>query len=85
MNTNANADEPLPPGVWFEKSRNRYRVRLYFKSQPIHLSYHRTLREALDALSLAKRRQHNKRHPTCTDLDEHQPVHAYLTALRTPV
>jgi hypothetical protein len=41
--------EALPRGVWFETERQRFRVRMYRRSQVIWLTYHLTLEEALDA------------------------------------
>ena len=37
----------LPRGIFFEKKRNRFRVRLYKKGVVIHRSYHHSLKEAL--------------------------------------
>lgn len=38
----------LPKGLFFDPKRNRYRVRLYRGAEIVHLSYHKTLDEALD-------------------------------------
>jgi hypothetical protein len=45
---------PLPVGVWHEKNRGRYRIRLYAQRMVVHLSYHDTLQEALDAYPAAR-------------------------------
>lgn len=42
-------NEALPRGIWFEPERQRYRVRMYRRSQVVWLSYHFTLEEALNA------------------------------------
>lgn len=47
----------LPPGVFFEPSRQRYRVRLYRQEVVVWRTYHKTLDEALEALSLARQAQ----------------------------
>jgi hypothetical protein len=44
----------LPRGVWFERNRNRYRVRIYKNKQVFHISYHRTLGEALSIFNRIK-------------------------------
>jgi hypothetical protein len=38
----------LPRGIWYEETRERYRVRIYQNKRVFHLSYHRTLNEALN-------------------------------------
>jgi hypothetical protein len=43
----------LPVGVWHEKNRNRYRIRLYAQRMVVHLSYHDTLEEALETYPAA--------------------------------
>lgn len=40
----------LPKGIWYEKSRGRYRVRVYSANKVYHLSYHRSLNEAKHTL-----------------------------------
>lgn len=45
---------PLPRGIYYEHARQRYRVRLYKRGQPVYLSYHPTLEQAIDALSAAR-------------------------------
>jgi hypothetical protein len=30
----------LPPGIWYDRERNRYRVRVYSGRRAVHLSYH---------------------------------------------
>ncbi len=47
----------LPKGIYFEADRNRFRVRLYLRQRVIHRSYHRDLRDALEALRRAKARR----------------------------
>lgn len=44
----------LPKGIYFEADRNRFRVRLYLQQQVVHRSYHRDLRDAIDALRRAR-------------------------------
>ena len=39
----------LPKGIWYEKSRNRYRVKLYKNATPHLAGYFRTPAEALQA------------------------------------
>jgi len=41
-------------GIYYEKKRNRYRVRLYHKHEVVHLSYHPTETEAEETLTNAK-------------------------------
>lgn len=36
----------LPPGIWYENKRNRYRVRIYSGRRAVHLSYHDSIEEA---------------------------------------
>jgi hypothetical protein len=48
------ANAPLPPGVWYEAARSRYRVRLYAHDTCIWLSYHGTADEAITAWRSAK-------------------------------
>lgn len=43
----------LPKGIYFEKQRNRYRVRLYKYRHVVWRSYHNTLHEALNAWAKA--------------------------------
>lgn len=38
----------LPLGVWFERARKRYRVRVYKGTHPYYLAYHDTVQAALD-------------------------------------
>jgi hypothetical protein len=38
----------LPKGVWFEETRQRYRVRIVRNKMKIHLSYHKTKDEAVN-------------------------------------
>lgn len=47
----------LPRGIWYEPDRNRYRVRLYRRSQVVWRSYHFHIEEALEALSSALQAQ----------------------------
>lgn len=44
----------LPRGIYFERARGRYRVRLYRRSKAVYLSYHPTLEEAVAALAQAR-------------------------------
>jgi hypothetical protein len=50
---------PLPPGVWFESTRNRYRTRLYIGTKMFHRSYHPNAAAAIAARdrALAQRAQ----------------------------
>lgn len=41
-------------GVWFEESRNRWRVRLYYNGHVVHRSYHPDEDEAMDVHKAAK-------------------------------
>jgi hypothetical protein len=45
----------LPPGIWFEDERGRYRVRVYKGTRVIHLSYHDEVDEAFVAWHEAHR------------------------------
>jgi hypothetical protein len=51
----------LPKGVFFEEERQRWRVRLYKEADVMHLSYHRTLEDALETWLVAKARQKHSR------------------------
>lgn len=51
----------LPRGIWFEKSRGRYRVRIYHRQQIVWRSYHFSLEEALDAHGRALKMQRSWR------------------------
>jgi len=44
----------LPPGLWYDAKRHRYRVRVYRRARIIHLSYHHDLEAALHALDRAR-------------------------------
>ena len=46
-------NEPLPRGIFYERERKRFRVRLYRRSHVVWRSYHFQLDEALKALSSA--------------------------------
>lgn len=37
----------LPKGVWYEKPRERYRVRIVRNKRKLHLSYHKSKDEAV--------------------------------------
>ena len=52
---------PLPPGVWYEKQRERYRVRLYIKSKVVFRGYYRTREAAIRAYEEALRRKDEMR------------------------
>ena len=41
-------------GVWFEETRGRYRVRLYYNGHVIHRSYHKDEEEAIETHRTAK-------------------------------
>jgi len=49
----------LPPGIWYEADRRRYRVRIYSGTTPIHLSYHISLEEAIVAWREAQIKRHS--------------------------
>lgn len=44
-----------PKGIWYEKERNRYRVKLFFDSNLYHRSYHPTFEAAYDTWLRVKR------------------------------
>lgn len=44
----------LPNGLYYEKARRRYRVRLYKNGEVIHRSYHRCYNRAVDTLCKAR-------------------------------
>lgn len=48
------AENALPPGIWFEERRNRYRVRIYRRGRVIHRSYHQNVTDALREYVRAK-------------------------------
>ena len=54
----------IPPGIFFEKARQRFRVRLYRQEVVVWRSYHRTLDDALRALDLARQIQDDWPAPT---------------------
>lgn len=41
-------------GIWYEKDRDRYRVRLYYNGHVVHRSYHKTSEEAEQVHERAK-------------------------------
>jgi len=47
----------LPRGLWKDPLRDRYRVRIYRRNRVIHLSYHHTLAEALEAHRNARKQR----------------------------
>lgn len=47
------------PGIWYEVTRKRYRVRLYHKGKVVWLTYHPTLKEAMSALADAREYKKN--------------------------
>lgn len=48
----------LPPGIYYERRRNRYRVRVYVGTRHVvHRTYHATEEEARAALQEARRKQ----------------------------
>ena len=49
----------LPLGIWYESSRNRYRVRLYRNREVTHLSYHKTQKDAELTLKSLKTNSEN--------------------------
>lgn len=42
-----------PTGIYFDKQRNRWRVRLYKQREVVHLSYHPNYQQALATWELA--------------------------------
>ena len=42
-----------PVGIYFDRQRNRWRVRLYKQRDVVHLSYHPTYKLAVDAWTVA--------------------------------
>lgn len=52
-------DEHLPKGIYYERSRSRYRVRVYKFGNVVHCSYHRDIDLAVDALHDAKAERDN--------------------------
>ncbi len=49
----------IPPGIWYDAPRKRWRVRLYRQASIVWLSYHATQPEALEAYSHALSVQEN--------------------------
>lgn len=47
-------ENELPPGIWFEERRKRYRVRVYRRGRVIHRSYHQNVTDALREYVRAK-------------------------------
>jgi len=43
----------LPLGIYFERARRRYRVRLHRYNKVVHCSYHKSLENAKKALEIA--------------------------------
>lgn len=48
-------DNMPPQGVWYEKGRNRWRVKLFCDGVLFHRSYHRDVEAAIAAWRKAKR------------------------------
>jgi hypothetical protein len=44
----------FPKGIFFETARQRWRVRLYKQGDVVHLSYHRSIEDALENWLVAK-------------------------------
>jgi len=53
----------LRKGIYYEKNRNRYRVRVYKFNRATHCSYHPTLEEAEAALVAAKEARNSVQQP----------------------
>lgn len=47
----------LPKGVYYEKNRKRYRIRLHYKQKIVWLTYHKRKHEALQTINIAKAHQ----------------------------
>jgi hypothetical protein len=62
----ASTTSRLPRGIFFETERQRWRVRLYKTGEVIHLSYHRSIEDAMEGWIVAKTRQQHavRRHFT---------------------
>ena len=61
----------LPPGVWYEATRKRYRVRLYKEGEVFHLSYHGDVDEALEAWEdVVTKRDDPIENPDQSDMDD---------------
>ena len=55
--------DELPPGIWFEPGRNRWRVRLYNGTKVAHLSYHENEHTARVTWSQAQREKRLQANP----------------------
>jgi hypothetical protein len=74
MNTKPSTeDASLPVGIWKEPDRRRYRIRLYARRVVVHLSYHKTLHDALTAYPDALKAQqdaYNRNTPRAISIRE---------------
>jgi len=48
-------DQGIPKGIWYEKARNRWRVKLCYDGELIHRSYHKEYEAAVEAWQGAKK------------------------------
>jgi hypothetical protein len=71
----------LPPGIWYEEGRGRFRVRVYKGTTVIHLSYHEDYDEALSAWHDAHRTKHVVREAALLH-DRHAQLSHLLGALQ---
>ena len=82
-------------GIWFEKQRTRWRVRLYYKGHIFHLSYHTDYRDAIETLvtireqlthtaETMRKREAARRSIVlhCTTIHEKPTTGALLTTMR---
>lgn len=64
--------QQLPPGIWFETARGRYRVRLFRQTVCVWRSYHKNLDDALRVYDAARTAQLTWRPPAA------RPVRAVI-------
>lgn len=74
----------LPKGIYFEDDRQRWRVRLYKEGAVVHLSYHRSLEDAMEGWLVAKTRQRHshRQHVTPETTTMHGLLRTLSAALR---
>jgi len=46
----------VPVGIWYEKKRDRWRVKLFYNGVLVHRSYHKVYDDALNAWKIAKKK-----------------------------
>lgn len=75
------AQTTLPPGIWFEEERQRYRIRLYLNRRVVFRAYRSSKEEALIALALGKQKREAARTRPAICFDISSPAALLCTAL----